>query len=187
MMEIEEHIYVMMMEALDGELADVDRLELEAHLRARPDLAREWRLLQSIDLLLRQTPPLSPAVGFAERTLARLPHSRQRIWALSTAYVMLLVSGLLPMAAIIWFVTTFSETLTRPSLWRGLAQMLAAVLGIGQTVVSGLWQVIMALGRQASEQPGIWGWLFVMIGMVVLWRGVYQQLMQQPQQKWTVE
>ncbi|MCA9941433.1 MAG: hypothetical protein KC418_22490 [Anaerolineales bacterium] len=184
MMNMEERIYEMMMDALDGQLADNDRLELEAHLRARPDLAREWRLLQSVDALLRQTPPLSPAAGFAERTLARLPHSRQRVWALTTAYLILLVAGLLPLGAIIWFVAMFGEALVRPSLWRGVAQMLAVVLRVGQTALAGMWQVFLALGQRAGEQPGMWGWLFVMVGMIVLWRGVYQQVMQQPQTDW---
>lgn len=186
MINMEEKIYTMMMEALDGELTVADRLELEAHLRARPDLAREWRLLQSIDALLRETPSLAPAADFAQRTLARLPDSRQRVWALTTAYLLLLVSGLLPVAAIIWFVTAFGEALIQPNLWRGLAHMLSAVINVAQTVLSGLWQVLAAVGQQASEQPGLWGWLFVMVGMVLLWRGVYQQLMQ-PSSEWASE
>lgn len=186
MMNKDEEVYAMMMEALDGELAAADWVELEAHLRARPELAREWRLLQSIDGLLRETPALAPAADFVQRTLVRLPDGRQRLWALTTAYLLLLVGGLLPLAAIIWFVTVFGDTLVQPGLWRGLAHTLSAVVNVAQTVLSGAWQVLAAIGQQASEQPGIWGWLFVMIGLVMLWRGVYQQLMQ-PASDWTSE
>ncbi len=184
MMNRDEEIYAMMMEALDGELAATSWQELGAHLRARPDLAREWRLLQNIDALLRETPALAPAADFVQRTLVRLPDGRQRVWALATAYLLLLVGGLLPLGVIIWFVTVFGDALVQPSLWRGLAHTLSAVVNVAQTVLSGLWQVLAAVGRQASEQPGIWGWLFVMIGLVMLWRGVYQQLMR-PSSDWT--
>lgn len=186
MMNGDERIYAMMMEALDGELTAAGWLELEADLRARPDLAREWRLLQSIDALLRETPALAPAADFVQRTLVRLPDSRQRVWALAVAYLLLLVGGLLPLGAIIWFVTAFGHALVQPGLWRGLAHTLSAIVNVAQTVLSGLWQVLAALGRQASEQPGVWGWLFVMLGLVMLWRGVYQQLMR-PSSDWTSE
>ena len=36
MEEIDETVYALMMEALDGELTDSGWTELEAHLRARP-------------------------------------------------------------------------------------------------------------------------------------------------------
>ena len=76
MEEREENIYTMMMEALDGELSETGLNELESHLRVRPDLAREWVALQAIDRLFRNSPILSPAVDFTQRTLARLPNRR---------------------------------------------------------------------------------------------------------------
>ena len=64
-----DEVFTLMMDALDGELADDGWAELEAHLRARPDLAREWRAWQAVDTLFQTAPVLMPAVDFTQRTL----------------------------------------------------------------------------------------------------------------------
>ncbi|HEX6384541.1 MAG TPA: zf-HC2 domain-containing protein, partial [Anaerolineae bacterium] len=104
MMEHDE-IYTMMMDALDGELSASNRIELESHLRACPPCAREWQALLAIDMLFRQTPALRPAADFAQRTLARLPNRRYRIWAIMAVYVLLLLSGMLPLFLGVWAVS----------------------------------------------------------------------------------
>ena len=102
MEKIEENAYSLMMEALDGELSATGWAELESHLRVRPELAQEWQALQAIDQLFRSTPALSPAADFTQRTLARLPNRRTRLWFVASLYVLLLVVGLIPVLFIGW-------------------------------------------------------------------------------------
>jgi hypothetical protein len=69
-------IIVMMMDALDGELAEPARNDLETHLRACPECQREWNALLAIEMLFRQAPVLSPVAGFCHanhRSTARSP------------------------------------------------------------------------------------------------------------------
>ena len=81
-----ENAYTLMMDALDGELAGDHKEDLEAHLRACPTCTREWQALLAIDTLFKQTPALSPAIGFTQRTLARLPNRKYRVWSISALY-----------------------------------------------------------------------------------------------------
>ena len=78
--------FALMMDMLDGEASENQVRTLEAHLRACPECEREWRALVAIDTLFRQTPALSPAADFVEKTLARLPNRRARIWAMGAIY-----------------------------------------------------------------------------------------------------
>lgn len=180
LMSEEERIYTLMMEALDGELAEAGQSELEAHLRARPDMAREWHMLQLVDDLLRGAPAVSPAADFAARTLARLPRSRARMRTLVGLYAVLLLGGILPVAGIIWLGASLSPSLSMPAIAGGLLQAAQAIGEMMLRVFAALGQILSAVGEQASQQPGVWGWLFVMIGLVVLWGGVYQVLMRAP-------
>jgi anti-sigma factor RsiW len=182
-MDEEEKIYSLMMEALDGELAAAGRAELEAHLRARPDLAREWRMMRLVDDLLKEAPILSPAADFAQRTVARLPRSRTRMRTLAILYALLLLGGVLPIVGLVWL----SARLSLGAVLGGLLQAGEAVGALALRVGAAFGQIVVAVGEQASRQPGAWGWLFVMIGLVVLWGGVYQVLMRAPDVAATVD
>ena len=168
-----DEIYVLMMEALDGELSEASRLELEMHLHAQPDLWREWRALQAVDTLFKTTPALSPAADFTQRTLARLPHSRQRLWFLGLVYVCLLLAGLVPAGIMVWLVVQVGPILFRPELIRSLLEAGSNLLHLVQIVLNAL---INSLGSLIGQQPAILGWLLVMAGMVFIWNGVYRQM-----------
>lgn len=176
-MEHEERYYLMMMEALDGELADADRGDLEAHLGACPDCRREWQTLSAIELLFRQTPLLMPAVDFAERTLARLPNRRTRAWALGAIYAVVLLSGLLPVLLGIFLASRYSSVLSQPALVQGIWSSLTGVGRVAVTVVEAL---LAGAGRFVIEQPAVVGWMIILAGVVFLWGGVLQRLLVQP-------
>lgn len=178
MMEHDE-IYTMMMDALDGELSASNRIELESHLRACPACVREWQTLLAIDMLFRQTPALSPAADFAQRTLARLPNRRYRIWAIVAVYVLLLLSGMLPLLLGIWAVSRFGPMVSEPTMVRNLLESLDKGLQVTGTVLRAL---LSAVGEFVVQQPSVLGWLLVMAGVVFLWSGVYRQLVSQPRQ-----
>ncbi|MFQ5436111.1 MAG: anti-sigma factor family protein, partial [Anaerolineae bacterium] len=112
--------YALMMDALDGELATDGKLELEAHLRACPECHEEWRALLAVDQLFRQTPAISPAAGFTQRTLARLPNRKYRVWALGTIYALLLLAGAMPMMIGGWAITRLGPVVNQPVLVRSL-------------------------------------------------------------------
>lgn len=173
-----EEVYALMMDALDGELAVDDREELEVHLRACPECRREWQALQAIEMLFRQSPTLMPAADFTQRTLARLPNHRYRVWAIGIIYVLLLVSGIIPLLLAVLAINRFGPALSDPALpqnaWAIVTQSAEIISAIISALLSGAGEVIL-------QQPTIIGWLLVMIGIVSLWGGVYRQLVSQPQ------
>ncbi len=176
-MEHEERFYLMMMDALDDELAASEHTELEAHLRACPDCNREWRTLVAIEMLFRQTPMLMPAVDFAERTLARLPNRQARRWALGSIYAVLLMSGIFPLLLGVFLVGRYAPILSRPELREGIWSSLIGAARAGATVVDAL---LVGAGRFIIEQPALIGWLIILAGLVFLWGGVFQRLFAQP-------
>jgi anti-sigma factor RsiW len=176
-MEHEERYYVMMMDALDGELAAGEHAELEAHLRACPDCTREWRTLVAIEMLFRQTPVLMPAIDFTQRTLARLPNRRARRAALGAVYAVALMSGLLPLILAIFLAWRYAPILSQPELLGGVW---ASVAGLGRAAVTVLDALLVGAGRFVAEQPVLIGWFIILAGLVCLWGGVFQRLLMQP-------
>ena len=176
-METEE-IYTLMMEALDGELSEDGLAELEFHLRARPDLAREWQALQAIDSLLSHAPLLAPAEGFARRTVARLPASRQRLWLGVIAYLLLLGAGLVPVFALAawaaWVLIPASLSVLLGSLWQATMEL----VGLGAIVLDAL---LRGAGELVAQQPTLVGWLLLLVTVVVAWFAVYHRLVFQPE------
>lgn len=168
-----EDVYTLMMEALDGELSEAGWAELESHLRARPDLAREWAAMQAIDTLFRQTPALRPAADFTQRTVARLPHARQRLWVSLIIYLLLLASGLIPLGVIAWLLLRIGPALAHPALLRGLWQAGGELLGLAQLIIGAL---LRGAGEFVAQQPAVWAGFLLMVGAIALWGGVYNRL-----------
>ncbi|MFZ0545426.1 MAG: zf-HC2 domain-containing protein [Candidatus Promineifilaceae bacterium] len=171
-----EEIYLLMMEALDGDLADSDYREMEAHLAVCHSCEREWQAVQTIHQLFLQAPVLSPAADFTQRTLAGLPNNSYRIWLIGIIYGFLLVSGVLPLVVIGWVVTTLAPALIEPVFGRGLVQAGSQVGALISAVVGASWQGLGGLVQLLADQPNILGWLFVMVGVVFLWGSVYRQM-----------
>jgi len=168
-----EETYLLMMDALDGELAEAQNVELEAHLRACPSCLQEWQALLAVHTLLQQTPALSPAVDFAQRTLARLPNRRVRIWTLTAIYVLLLLGGILPLALGIWLVFLLRPVLSEPTILSSISQSIGQALQVMGTVAAAL---LAGLGEMIVQQPAIVGWLLVLLGIISIWGGVSRQL-----------
>jgi anti-sigma factor RsiW len=168
-----ENYVTLMMDALDGELASNRKQDLEAHLRACPECTREWQALVAIDRLFRHTPALSPAVGFAQRTIARLPNRRVRVWAISAIYGLVLLSGLIPVLLTILAITRLGPVLSQPALVQSVIQSIQTTMQVSGTIISAL---LNGAGEMILQQPTLIGWLMVMIGIVFLWGGVYRQL-----------
>ncbi|MEZ4518511.1 MAG: anti-sigma factor [Chloroflexota bacterium] len=172
-----ETYYVMMMDALDGELTAVQRTELESHLRACPECAREWEALAALDTLFRQAPLLSPAADFAERTIGLLPNRRTRVWALTAVYTALLISGVIPVILGVWLISRYTPVLTNPDL---LQHVWSSMQGTAQVFATVIDALLAGAGRVVAEQPMILGLAMLMAGMVFLWGGVIQRLVVQP-------
>ncbi len=168
-----EKFITLMMDALDGELASSGKQDLEAHLRACPECTQEWTALLAIDRLFRHTPALSPAVGFAQRTIARLPNRRVRVWAISAIYGMVLLSGLIPLLLGMLAISRLAPILSQPALVQSVLQSLQTTLQVIGTIFSAL---LNSAGQVVLQQPSLLGWLLVMVGIVFLWGGVYRQL-----------
>lgn len=174
-----DEIYTLMMEALDGELEESERGQMMAHLHGCSTCAREWETIQAIHQLFLQAPILSPAAGFTQRTLALLPNTRYRVYAISAMYGFLLLVGLIPLTIIIWFILQIGPAFNQPAFVRGLQKGGGQLLGVIQTVVQAVWQGLGTFGELLGQQPSILGWLLVLVGVVFLWGGVYIQLTRQ--------
>lgn len=120
---------------------------------------------------------LRPAEGFAQRTVAHLPSSRQRLWMGIAVYVVLLLTGLAPLGAMAWIAIQYVPALVEPALLRSLWQAGAQLLEMGGAVLDAL---LKGAGQLVGQQPALIGWLVVMVGVVVLWGGVYHRLVLQP-------
>ena len=168
-----EESFTLMMDALDGELASSRRQDLEAHLRACPECTREWQALLAIDRLFRLTPALSPAAGFVQRTIVRLPNRKVRVWAISAIYGLVLLSGLIPLLLGILAISRLGPILSQPALVQSVMESLQTTVQVGGTILSAL---LNSAGEMILQQPTLIGWLLVMAGIVSLWGGVYRQL-----------
>jgi anti-sigma factor RsiW len=168
-----EDVFSLMMDALDGELFDSGRQDLEVHLRACPECNREWQALLAIDRLFRHTPALSPAVGFAQRTVARLPNRKARLWAISTIYGLVLLSGLIPVLLGVLIISRLGPVLSQPALMQSVLQSIQTTAQVVETI---LFALLNSAGEVVLQQPTLIGWLLVMMGVVFLWGGVYRQL-----------
>lgn len=172
-----EDFYSLMMEALDGELYADDQELLDAHLHTCSACMREWDALVSMDALFRRTPILVPLAGFTERTLARLPNRRVRLWAMGTIYMTLLLSGLLPVLLVLVTAVLLMPVLREPAIVESIGQILGKGVQLAGAMVGAL---LNASSQLIIEQPSVLGWLLVMVGVVFLWSGVYRQLLSQP-------
>ncbi|MFQ5420576.1 MAG: anti-sigma factor family protein [Anaerolineae bacterium] len=169
-----ETAYSLMMDALDGELAESRQRELEAHLQACPPCGREWQALVAIDALFRQTPALAPVADFAQRTLARLPNRRYRRWAMSVLYLMLLGVGVAPAVLGYLAVDALRPVLSEPNILSSLLGTLGHFAEVLGTVLRAL---LSGAGEYVLQQPAVFGVLLVMAGLVSVWGGVYRQLL----------
>lgn len=166
--------FALMMDMLDGEASEIQVRELEAHLRACPDCSSEWRALIAIDTLFRQTPALSPAADFVEKTLARLPNRRMRIWAMGTIYGAILLGGLIPLALLALLGYRLMPVLSQPALVGSILESLQTTQRTAGIVLAAL---VSGAGEVLVQQPVYVGYLLVIAGIIFLWGGVYRRLL----------
>jgi anti-sigma factor RsiW len=167
-----ESAYALMMDALDGDLSTQGALN--AHLQQCVPCAREWHTLQAVDQLLRHAPIITPATDFAQRTIARLPNQRHRLWSLSALYVFLLIGGIIPLILIGFLAIRFAPLVMEPSMARVLWEPLVTIWGLAATVSNAL--LIAATGF-IRQQPALWGIVLIMAGTIALSGEAYQRYM----------
>ena len=168
-----EEVYALMMDALDGELSATGLVELESHLRARPELAREWEALQAVEQLLRETPPVPVPAGFAQRTVRALPMTPRHLWLGAAVYVLFLAAGVIPLLGVAWLAIQLSPALGEPALWSGFWQGALAQLNALGVILSA------AAGGMAQwclQHPAAVGLPMLMVAIVLLWGGVVNRL-----------
>lgn len=167
----EDTVYALMMDALDGMLSAAGREQLNQQLAAHPQLAQEWAALQAVDTLFIQSPIISPNIDLTVVTLKRLPNLRIRRWLTGIIYSFVLLSGFIPFALIVWLLGSWGLFAAEPV--ENAAQLAAAFL-------NALAQILTSMGDYLGDQPGVIGWIMVMIGSIVLWGGLFRQLVTDP-------
>jgi anti-sigma factor RsiW len=143
--------------------------------RTLAQMDREWAMMAQIDALLTEVPAILPSPDFAKRTLAQLPNSRARVWAMGSMFWLLFLGGLLPIAGILW--VSGGAPLPSVAFLGGIQQSINAIFSSFQVMFGGFWQLVGVLGQEAIQSPPLWGTVLFMTGMMLLWSGVYAQLM----------
>ncbi len=172
-----EEIYLLMMDALDGELPEDGWDHLEAHLQACPACEQEWYALQAIETLLRTTPALVPPADLVQRTLVRLPHPAYRTWLIGAVYTLLLLSGILPVVGAVILLGTFGTTVFNLSVIGAVLRPIWETITLLPVMLTAL---LNALGAFVAQQPAVVGVLLMMVGVIMVWGGVYSQLIAAP-------
>lgn len=173
-MELEDRIYALMMDALDGDISVADQAELDAHLEARPSYMVEWQAMKAVDSLLQQSPTAMPSANFSQRTMARLPNRQVRVWVISAVYMSLLISGALPLLLGVWIFSQLGDVLVQPAFVQISLQVLSEWYQVAVTVTKAM---ITAGGQFVVQQPIVLGWFLVLGGIASLWGGLYRQLL----------
>ncbi len=172
-----EEIYLLMMDALDDELPQAGWNDLETHLHTCQTCAQEWYALQAIETLLRTTPAIAPPVDLLSRTLGRLPHPVHRTWVIGAVYGLLLLSGVIPVVGAMILLGTVGTVLFDPAFLSGLLRSFWETLSLLPVMLSALLNL---MGAFVSQQPAIVGVLLMMVGIIMVWGGVYSQLITTP-------
>ncbi|MEI2607595.1 MAG: hypothetical protein V9G20_03065 [Candidatus Promineifilaceae bacterium] len=168
-----EEIYLLMMDALDGELPDDGWDNLEVHLQTCLACAQEWYALQAVETLLRTTPALAPPADFVQRTLVRLPHPAYRVWMIGSVYTLLLLSGVVPLVLAGILFSTVGTVVFDLGLLGGVLRSLWETLSLLPVILTAMLNLV---GTFISQQPAIVGVLLMMVGIIMVWGGVYRQL-----------
>jgi anti-sigma factor RsiW len=148
--------------------------------RTLDQMDREWAMMAEIDALLTEVPAMLPSPNFTQRTLAQLPNSKARVWAMGSLFWLLFLGGLLPIAGIFWL--SGGAPLPNIAFLGAIGQSLDAIFGSFQIMLGGVWQLVRTLGQEAIQSPPMWGAVLSMTGIMLLWSGVYGQMMRrQPQ------
>jgi hypothetical protein len=168
-----EEIYLLMMDALDGELAQEGWETLEAHLHTCPPCAQEWYALQAVETLLRTTPALVPPINLVERTLGRLPRPAYRTWLVGATYSLLLLSGVLPLVGLVVLLVTVGGAFFDLSIMQTVLATMWETVSLLPVMLTALLNV---LGAFIAQQPMVVGVLLMMVGLIMVWGGVYSQL-----------
>jgi len=135
-----ERVFECMMQALDGELEPAQRVEMEAHLVKCAACRAEWRRLQALEGLLRETPVARVPVGFSGRLMARVDRRSQfRRLALgglsfaaglATLFLLTLAPALRGLPGLAW---------SLPALAQAGSVMVAGLVDALNTVLDSLW------------------------------------------------
>ncbi len=169
--------YILMMDALDGDLSAVSEEVLQTHLQRCAPCAREWSTLQAVDQLLRRAPIITPAADFAQRTIAQLPNQQHRLWSLSALYVFLLIGGMVPVLLLGLFAFRFAPIIMEPSITNALWQPFVMIWGLMGTISNAL---IIAAAGFVRQQPALWGVILIAAGTLALSGDAYQRFMLRP-------
>ena len=165
-----DRAYILMMDALDGDLSAQDALQ--AHLQQCIPCAREWHTLQAVDQLLRRAPVISPAADFAQRTIAQLPNQKHRLWSLSALYIFLLVGGMIPLILLGLLAFHFAPLVMEPAMAKLLWQPLVTIWGLAATISNAL---LIAAAGFVRQQPAFWGIVLIMAGTIALSGEMFQR------------
>jgi len=166
------HLY-RMNQALDDELAAHELAALQNEVRQTQEIAADWDRLRRTDELLRTTPMIHPAAGFADRVMAVLsalpmPGFARRTPSVGIALGLALAALLaIPVLSVgLWLLLSL---LTDPG---ALTDFLQAILDAAGTVLGLGGEVLDAIRGAAGETTLVAALLAALAPILALWVGV---------------
>ncbi len=168
----ESHLH-RMNQALDEELEARELAALEGELSQTPDVAAHWERLRRTDELLRTTPMIHPAPGFADRVVAALaalpvPGLARRTPSVGIALGLALAALLaIPVLSVgLWLLLS---VITDPG---ALNAFLQTIIDAASTVIGIGGEVLGALRDAAGDTPLLAALLAALVPILALWVGV---------------
>lgn len=173
-----EQMTALMSLALDGQVDDKDRRQLEQHLDSCAACRAEWRTMNQISALFERSEMVGPPLGFAirvERRLADQTKKRRRVLgglavmtsSLSLAGVTIGAVLLLIVGALTW---NWLESLPSIQQSTGAMSQFASGLGLvgkGASLFLGEWlllfgpPLVVLLGIGLAVLLVVWVWLYL--------------------------
>lgn len=171
-----------MNEALDHALSDDKWDELQTAIAESEDTAAQWDSLRKTDQLLRETPPVSPSAGFAERVMAAiatlsLPGIHQRELGVGIA-LGLLVMGLVTIPLLAVLLVIIISVLTNPG---AITTFMASLFSVVGYIISLGADIVTQVENRAVGTPVLVALLTTMIPVTLLWAWLIWQLIGGPQ------
>jgi anti-sigma factor RsiW len=164
--------------ALDDELPEARRLELDAHLGACAECAGKWEALRQVGYLFAAAPHAAPRRGFSTRFQARLAQQRARPHAFWGALALGLgavgaAALVVPLGVtVLWSAV---QVVGQPAVSAAFFSGVNATTNVLATLAGALFVAGRALANTALPNPWVWAAALAALSLTLLWAVLFRR------------
>lgn len=164
--------------ALENELPQARRTELEGHLSACAECAGLWEALRQVDHIFAAAPAAAPRRGFTARFNARLAQQRARPHAFWGALALGL--GAVGAAALVvpvgvTVLWSAVQVAGQPAVSAAFFSGVNATTNVLATLASALFVTGRALANTALPNPWVWAAALAALSLTVAWAFLFRK------------